>query len=140
MRPHHQGFTLIELMTAVAVAAILSSIALPSFSEYLTRGRIPEAIGRLTMQQLRLEQYFHDNRSYEDAPACATDTTSSTTFDFSCPLLERDHFVLQATGKGSMNGFQYTIDDAGTMRTLSVPPGWRLPERDCWVQRKGGTC
>jgi type IV pilus assembly protein PilE len=35
-------FTLIELMMAVAIATILSSIALPTFSDYLTRGRSPQ--------------------------------------------------------------------------------------------------
>ena len=36
-----RGFTLIELMVAVAVAGILASVALPSYSAYMLRSRVP---------------------------------------------------------------------------------------------------
>ncbi|MDO6563632.1 GspH/FimT family pseudopilin [Amphritea sp. 1_MG-2023] len=36
------GFTLIELMVSVAVAAILIAIGVPSFSEFIKRGQITE--------------------------------------------------------------------------------------------------
>lgn len=38
-----QGFTLIEVMIVVAIVAILSSIALPSYTEYVQRGRLVDA-------------------------------------------------------------------------------------------------
>lgn len=38
-----QGFTLIELMIVVAVIAILSAIAFPSYTDYVMRGRRAEA-------------------------------------------------------------------------------------------------
>ena len=37
------GFTLIEVMIVVAIVAILSAVALPSYNDYVTRGRIPDA-------------------------------------------------------------------------------------------------
>ena len=43
MPSKHQGFTLIELMIVVAVVAILSSIAYPSYTEYVRRGHRAEA-------------------------------------------------------------------------------------------------
>lgn len=38
------GFTLIELMIVVAIVGILTSIALPAYSNYLTRTQVSEAI------------------------------------------------------------------------------------------------
>ena len=49
---HKRGFTLVELMVAIAVVAILSVIALPSMSDFLVRMRVDDEISE--MQRLLL--------------------------------------------------------------------------------------
>ena len=71
-----RGFTLIELMIAVAIIAILAAIAIPNYSEYVRRGRVTEAISALSGMRVKMEQYFQDNRSY---------ATVAITHDFKKP-------------------------------------------------------
>ena len=39
-----KGFTLIELMIAIAIVGVLAAIAVPAYSNYLARARISEAV------------------------------------------------------------------------------------------------
>jgi type IV pilus assembly protein PilE len=51
-----KGFTLIELMIVVAIIAIVASIAVPSYSEYIMRSRRTEAKAALQQAAIWLEK------------------------------------------------------------------------------------
>jgi len=136
--PDH-GFTLIELMVVVAIVGILSMIAMPSYSDYVTRGKIPDATSNLANKRVQMEQFFQDNQTYLGAPACTADTTSSPYFNFSCPVLTATAFTLQAVGKGTAAGFTYTVDQNNGKVTVAVPAAWATAP-NCWVTKKGGVC
>ncbi len=135
-----QGFTLIELMIAVAIVAILAAVAVPQYSQYVTRGRVPDATSALATKQVLIEQFFLDNRTYAGAPACNSDATTSKYFTFACGSANATGFTLTATGKGAMLGFNYTVNQAGAKST-TVPSdsGW-TGSSSCWVTKKDGTC
>lgn len=140
----HRGFTLIELMVTVAIVAILASIALPSYTEYITRGKLSEATSLLADLRVKLEQYYQDNRSY--IGACANGTVAPLPtgqyFDFTCPTLTASTFIIQATGKSGtpIAGFTYQLDQANSRTTSATPTGWGTAPISCWVIRKGGGC
>src|SRR5262245_7477408 len=58
------GFTLIEVMIVVTIIAILAAVAIPNYSDYVTRGRVVEAIAGLGDARTKMEQFFQDNRTY----------------------------------------------------------------------------
>ncbi|MBT9495134.1 MAG: prepilin-type N-terminal cleavage/methylation domain-containing protein [Paucibacter sp.] len=147
MKPHkparqinQRAFTLIELMVTVAIVGILGAVAVPAYSEYVVRGRIPDATARLATLQVQMEQYFQDNRTYVGAPACSSDTTTSKHFDFACTgTTTASAFTLAATGKNTMSSFTYSVNQANVKATSSVPSGW-TSSSTCWVTKKDGTC
>ena len=139
-----KGFTLIEMMIVVGIIGILAAIAIPQYTDYVMRSRIPDATSGLAAKRVRLEQYFQDNRTYAGAPDCNNDTATSPFFDFVCDGTEdADSFSLTASGKGQMAGFAFTINQSGarssTVTAALEAKGW-ASNAGCWISRKGGSC
>lgn len=67
-----RGFSLIELMIAVVVVAILASVALPSFLGTIRKGRRAEAISALTAVQQGQERWRNNHAAYADNSALST--------------------------------------------------------------------
>ncbi len=145
MKAIHRGFTLIELMIVVAIVAILASIALPSYNDYLIRGRLAEAHGELAAMRTKLETYYLDNRTYQNAcqpnTVAPLPTGANFRFTYTCPALTLTTYTVQAVGIAARGtgGFTYTIDQANVRATTAVPAGWTT-NATCWVTKKGGTC
>jgi prepilin-type N-terminal cleavage/methylation domain-containing protein len=144
-RPPQAGFTLIELMITVAIIAILARIALPAYSDYVTRGRLVDATNALASLRAKMEQHYQDNRTYATsgsytAPCADSSNTTAGTFTISCTTTSST-YTITATGSGQTASFIYTIDQDGTQKTTGLPSGWgTYPQSGCWVQRKGQTC
>jgi type IV pilus assembly protein PilE len=67
------GFTLIELMIVLAVIAILAAIALPSYGQYVKKGRAKSATADLVALSLNLENIYQRTLSY---PVSSVSTTT----------------------------------------------------------------
>jgi type IV pilus assembly protein PilE len=62
-----QGFTLIEVMIAVIIIAVLAAIAYPSYNNHVVKTRRAAAAACLAENQQLLERHFTSNLSYVGA-------------------------------------------------------------------------
>jgi type IV pilus assembly protein PilE len=138
MQGHRElGFTLIEVMIVVAIVAILAAIALPSYSAYVSRSRVPAALDALGSYYTRMEQRFQDTGSYANGTACAVALPAANNFAIDCALSNGGlGFTATATGGGTMSGYSYTINHQGARATTAHPKG---ANTTCWTTR-GSTC
>lgn len=142
-----KGFTLIELMIVVVIVGILSAVALPAYTDYVKRGKIPEATSNLAALRVKMEQWFQDNRTYQNAAATAcgvamplvTDNPPMVQyFNFTCAA-NVSSYTITATGTGSMDGFTYTINESNSKQTTGAPADWAAATMPatCWITGKG---
>jgi len=79
-----RGFTLIEVMVAVAIVAVLAGVALPSYREHLRKSRRAEAQAYLMAVASRQQQFLLDTRAYAttlSAVGIAAPATVAASYD-----------------------------------------------------------
>jgi len=137
-RTASSGFTLIELMIAVAIVGILAGITLPSFAEFVRRARVPTGLMELSTFHMRMEQRFQDRYSYLDGATCVVAPPKIKNFNITCVAsADGNSFEAQAVGTGQLTGYRYAINQNGSRLTLAHPRG--VPPGSCWSV-KGAVC
>ncbi|STR45746.1 type IV pilin protein [Iodobacter fluviatilis] len=139
MRNPH-GFTLIEVMVTIAIVGILASIAIPQYTDYVTRSRLVEAQSKLSDTRVRLEQFFVNNRTYVGF-TCTQAAVGNENFGITCTTQTANTFTITATGTNKMTGFSFTLDDLNQKTSAITAAGWSNPSpNNCWVSRKPNIC
>lgn len=138
-RRHRRGFTLIEVMIVVAIIAILATIAVPSYTDYLRRGRVQEAVNTLAAARTSMEQFYQDNRSYAAGGACGVAAPAADGFTYACATANAGQsYSISATGAdGLVTGLVYAIDQQNNQTTTCAGCAWSFSgTQTTWVTRK----
>lgn len=98
-----RGFTLIEVLIAVAIVGILAAIALPSYQAHLRKGRRADAQSFMMDLASRQQQYLLDARQY------ALDATFVTTLGATTPTTVATYYTLTVGPAAATNPPTFTI-------------------------------
>lgn len=120
-----QGFTLIEVMITVAVVALLASIAVPSYQNYVTRSN--EALAKSFLSELasRQQSFYNDRRRY---------ATSLDELGYAAAKLPLDRSGQPDTAATNPVYTVVVRDGSATARTFvvdAVPEGVQAKRSDC---------
>jgi type IV pilus assembly protein PilE len=141
---HSRGFTIIEIMIAVTVLAILGAVALPQYRSFVTSSKVPAGLDALSSVSTRMEQYYQDRGNYGTDGTCGNGMAMPTPTNYqqvTCALQTVNGVAGQGykatvngLAAGGLAGYTYTVDYRGRRTTEAHPIG---ANPNCWTI--GGT-
>jgi type IV pilus assembly protein PilE len=115
-RSRRRGFTLIELMIVVAIVGVLASVALPSYREYVNRGRRADAQTQLLAAQQWMERFYSQNYRYDEDSGGTAVSFANQPFATS-PRTGEGTAAYNLTVAAQRNTYTITATRTGTMAT-----------------------
>ena len=131
MRRSNRGFTLIEIMSVIAIIGIVLTISIPSYNEYVKKGRRAEVVSLLSEQAQSLERFYTKNNVYTGI----TGLSAGNDFYTLTPTITDQTFLLTAarktgTAMATDKCGDFTLTNTGVRSMNNATTG--LTTKDCW--------
>jgi type IV pilus assembly protein PilE len=131
MRRSNRGFTLIEIMIVIAIIGIVLTISIPSYNEYVKKGRRAEVVALLSEQAQSLERFYTKNNVYTGI----TGLSAGNDFYTLTPTITDQTFLLTAarktgTAMATDKCGDFTLTNTGVRSMNNATTG--LTTKDCW--------
>ncbi len=141
-----QGFSLIELMIAAGIVALIAAFAYPSYIEQLRKTRRADCSGALVSLASAMERHQTMNNTYLGAAAGGSNTGAPAVFPTTCPVdggtatynltiaaATASTFRIEAAPTGAQSGDNcgtFTLTSTGVKDIKDAAAGktWQ----DCW--------
>lgn len=119
------GFTLVELMVAIAIVGILAMVAVPAYQQHVLKSNRSDAIETLANTAAALERQFTNTNSYMGLTLPTQSTRNNYTIT---SVVTATTFTLTATAKSPQNKdtecATFTLNQAGVKTATTAGVCW----------------
>ena len=135
MQNSRKGFTLIELMIAIAIISILAVVAVPSYMDHMRRSHRNDAMSALMRIAAEQEKFYFQNSRYGSLAELGDPDTEHDWYTLSMITNTAETFSVSASANADSPQFSdekcrmFFLDDIGRRTAFSADLG---QEDDCW--------
>lgn len=122
MKIKNKGFTIIELMIAIAIIGVLAAIAVPAYSSYMRRAKVSEAFAMMPTFRHSVVECFTMNGVSEDGTLNTPDDDDHNVVRKGCysgqygiqPSQQGKYGIIAAVGHGNI-AYKFNTPEAGDL-------------------------